>query len=1328
MDKGKIIFLFNRSVSKYNLFCSLSDDDQSYEALEQLNEAGMGLYECFEAAIKRTLVFYYKSKQSNKEITWSEFCAERDKIENMHRPELINRQNSLRISSFCPKIHISYAIINDNAFNVTNGKKHKQQNILKEAYEEVLPQIHGYIQSFVDDTADLKQANIVDSPSSIQATQLFEETNYFDSEGSWNYVLLLDSVANLSETQRTAIIQVKWSMVLDLDSSSDENGLAATFRKRYNLQPGKISLQAPQRTAFNRFIGTPYWFFLNGLVGLPDTIPDPADRRSWNQKYGKYLNSTFEQYHKTFEKGIKVVILSTDTTKVSKIAEELDTVYADKVQFLMLSGNHPDFLSQYPETKMFLMGAYEFARSILSSANLLGVPSLDYKCMMPDKDGTPTLILPERYNHFELVHQNIADDDEMYEVKKQPELFYQGLEPLSWYGAQRDFAISRGEMSKWIKRKIEEKESSFDVINLCYEPGIGGSTFARQFAYEMRKSQPTCFLRQYMKETTANQLYNLYMELRTIITVFIDSSTLSPEQVTDLKNEIKPMAFPFVLIYLHRTNDIKDKSLSSLNDFECTEMLRRLKPYANQETMELLQQIKDSPARKHERSPFFMSLYTFEENFAGVPSYIAGFIKEMTDQQKELLVYIAIADQYANRPISETFFPAPLIANEDNGQPSMWGESTAFDSLVLSPSPGNVRVYRIRHYLFTQEILKQIIYQDQNEQELSDDIKASNLSSTLIKFIKYSKTNATVDYDTTLEMMCNLFIVRSGEEINKGRFSPLVEKVMDFCSSTRDGANRAGLIFKTLVTMFPDNGHFKGHLSRFYSYVEENYDKGVSVAAEAATDSEQYEGALDPILYHIYGMSLKLRIQKHLKKQVLESHECGAVKEEARWLDCIMKDADEALSAFQKSRIANNQDAGYQASITLCIDVLDLAKKLSGISETADFIASDSSAWYMRYFDEAEGLMRAWQSEDEYSVGTVQTQINDFYGNRENLERTIELWQIALDKAKPEQVSQCRRLLARAKKRRIELLGYENVSALEIDEIIHLAESNINSEPKNSANIRLWFDAIRYCTSQNSELLLDEAIDKLSTWKYSSGCIEAYYYYFICICIKAIEGSSRAAANIPILQSELKNRASKRIDNRRVYEWVGAGEGLRRLKRYALTRITPEEVRSLAVLTGYVKTYKSENSAIIFSNNMDVFFNPKRAKRIFSKDNEGHRVTFSVGFSYDGLRAYDQSVDETSDTTHESSKTNMLGGINWETKPRVKCRVIRNIEHYVQVKLLDYHAQIGSINVLELGDGYSDVNRPDVGTEFYATIIGPQNQQYWQLSLIKHNSCMSEKG
>ncbi|WP_088189234.1 hypothetical protein [Desulfosporosinus sp. FKA] len=92
----------------------------------------------------------------------------------------------------------------------------------------------------------------------------------------------------------------------------------------------------------------------------------------------------------------------------------------------------------------------------------------------------------------------------------------------------------------------------------------------------------------------------------------------------------------------------------------------------------------------------------------------------------------------------------------------------------------------------------------------------------------------------------------------------------------------------------------------------------------------------------------------------------------------------------------------------------------------------------MKYLDESEGLMRSWKSDEDTNFYQSQDKIDEFYGDLETLDRTIGMWKTALDRAKPEDEAQRRRLLTRSKQRKLKLVGYQNASSQEIDEISSL--------------------------------------------------------------------------------------------------------------------------------------------------------------------------------------------------------------------------------------------------------------------------------------------------
>ena len=90
-------------------------------------------------------------------------------------------------------------------------------------------------------------------------------------------------------------------------------------------------------------------------------------------------------------------------------------------------------------------------------------------------------------------------------------------------------------------------------------------------------------------------------------------------------------------------------------------------------------------------------------------------------------------------------------------------------------------------------------------------------------------------------------------------------------------------------------------------------------------------------------------------------------------------------------------------------------------------------------------------------------------------------------------------------------------------------------------------------------------------------------------------------------------------------------------------------------------------------------------------DNIGQRVRFGIGFSYDGPRAYNSSIKLIGKEIIDEPLKEIESGI------AVKCEVIKNVSFFVQVKIIGYPLELGSIHVDELMEPYSAENRPAIG-------------------------------
>ena len=290
-----------------------------------------------------------------------------------------------------------------------------------------------------------------------------------------------------------------------------------------------------------------------------------------------------------------------------------------------------------------------------------------------------------------------------------------------------------------------------------------------------------------------------------------------------------------------------------------------------------------------------------------------------------------------------------------------------------------------------------------------------------------------------------------------------------------------------------------------------------------------------------------------------------------------------------------------------------------------------------------------------------------------------------------------------------------------VKQVMQLMEDNMRQEPKNGANIRIWFNALRYFDGDDDDVLLDEALQKLASWKQIGDNLEAYYYYFILICIKAIEGSSRAEAIIPNLEEELKIKTYHMPNNRVIYEWLGEGKGIHRLinafeqKNGKYHRKAMDYIESKGCyLEGRLSKYKHEGSAQIKAYNMEVFFSPSGQNKRISVEDVNKKVRFILGFSYDGLRALNKSV-QLLDYKGDDNET-LIG-------KTVKCTVsgTDRAGNFLKVKLFDYRNTVGSVHQNELPEGKSVYDYAK-GKTIFAKVIGEQylekeGKTYYQLRI-----------
>ncbi|MBD3306928.1 hypothetical protein GF339_10885 [candidate division KSB3 bacterium] len=169
---------------------------------------------------------------------------------------------------------------------------------------------------------------------------------------------------------------------------------------------------------------------------------------------------------------------------------------------------------------------------------------------------------------------------------------------------------------------------------------------------------------------------------------------------------------------------------------------------------------------------------------------------------------------------------------------------------------------------------------------------------------------------------------------------------------------------------------------------------------------------------------------------------------------------------------------------------------------------------------------------------------------------------------------------------------------------------------------------------------MDKIADRVAAWKAMGDSLAAYFYLYIIHVLKVIdENSTFERERTEDLLRQCSEKARHLRNRKRSIEWLGEGNDMRRLIHFGelggwdRDKDFIKDDSKLVRVKGYIHSINGPEAGTIelLSCGLSVFFVPAKAKM---KDREAGatknhinvKVSFYLGFSYDGLRAW--SVDE----------------------------------------------------------------------------------------------------
>lgn len=1102
---------------------------------------------------------------------------------------------------------VDFNFLCDNKDALTNDKKHRAQPLDYNIQKRYAVEIAKFIHEYINDDVQLITLEQRLKPEVDKNLVFYNLCNTF-SHSDCLYILLLDK-SPLPTAYYSNLTRIEWDLVIDMYSGSVDNGFHKNAIVANEVGSKIINIiDRPSEETFPLYNNELPLIMANGIAGSSVTYQTARDwSKNYNQKLSGLLQKFFEVHQ---EQKVIVISLISDEEFVRSLFGCIDA-QARGLQFI-ITNDKDDKMTSLPRSLAPCILCSHMDANEVNQCIGTYVPNREHNSepatyTLPGKD-KPFVIkkaeMPAYEENFEVLYDGI---DEGYDESE--ECYLKGLSGLTWEGAHRQFAAIRSNHHSLYVSKVEkELARGTRKAMLIHEPGYGGTTVARQIAYDLHHKYPTLILKQYKNTSIKTQLERIYDSTSKQVLVIAEiPQAISYDDFFRLQSQLS-VTRPIMLLGVKRGNPTPDKGMFELQVTDWGNDVCRLadkfRPYLKRYTTSVqiekekeFNRIVKGKSEPDERTPFYIGLLTFEEDFVAIDSYLRKFVRAVrnNEYQRKTLIYLAMCDIYdVKYLLPEGFFATVFDEPTENGDfrlSTRFNESDGIvKSLLASFRDGRSKGWKIKHPFLSKKLLPMLL----NGEDVQKDDSLLNIGSYCKQFID---DIARSNYSVTLcnEVLQPLFIGTKAERSGE-YFTSLVNAM--------DEADQEDVL-NTLHVTFPDNPHFCSHLARYYSKIKRDFNRAIEYADKALALSIEE----DSMLYHIKAMCYARQIN-YITQAFFKERKKDYEAEKLTLQDVIenlLPLARENFSLARQYQYDDEKEITYLPNIYMLINVFDYTIEAHQLEKKK--VLSQATMPYCEWIDEAESLLDALKQTYLIDESEQYTECEAKLWNSINeFTEVISLLNSQLDKGK--NTPTIRRLLARTYFwRNNDYKGQTKTNA----RILALMEQNIAIEPTVEKNYILWFNAARY-----SSMSIDAVLSKINQWKALASSRDLVFYAFVFNSIKALGGDSTAAGLAGRLLDQCRNKII--YDYIYIKEWY-TDSNLYITKPADLRTDLEERIR----VYGRINTYKHTGDArILLDCGLEVFFKPSVAG--ITEAHLNHRVSSLIGFSYDGLRALDESV------------------------------------------------------------------------------------------------------
>jgi hypothetical protein len=599
------------------------------------------------------------------------------------------------------------------------------------------------------------------------------------------------------------------------------------------------------------------------------------------------------------------------------------------------------------------------------------------------------------------------------------------------------------------------------------------------------------------------------------------------------------------------------------------------------------------------RTAFYFGLVAFKEDFKGLEPYVAARIDSLTQVQERILGFAGLAHHYGQKPLPAQAFAETLsIPKSRSVDLNSVFPPSALDLLVRLEKGR----WRTTHDLVAVEILKQLLWPSSPDHRLWKQ----NLSQWARDFAEFCRGSGAVPSEELLEVVRRVFVYRDNSELlgteraGLNQFSQLVDDI-----PSKEGALE---VLRNLTELYPDEAHFWAHLGRFHSVERRDFPSAVQCIDRAIALQDK-----DNVLHHMRGMALRQQVYDNIDKE--------------QPLADIVKLAQDASASFGSAReLSADDEHGYISEVQMLLRMLDYtARKFEG--GALSYVAAPNAEPFLREaFQRAEDLLervrrnREGEGASPYEE-SCRAKLDVLYGKHD---RALQTWDNLLTRkdtyAPPIRRQLVWTYLARQKR------SWYGLEAKEINRIVELLEQNLREEPQLDTNLRLWVQAVR--RAQNAPTT-EAIIERVGYWRSNANSLDSVFYSYVLYALQSIEGSALALDQASRFIDECRNRTRFNRNRHKSLEWLGKGSGITRLVHHGQlgnwdrdkefwgnTSLLERALGRIARITA------PQSGEIEVQGGLKAFFVPARGNYSRGRS-ENQAVTFYLGFSYEGLRAWE---------------------------------------------------------------------------------------------------------